>query len=411
MRVLLLNQSDRIGGAGIAAYRLHQGLLAKGIDSRFLVGKLKARSDRVELVPQKRRLTKWLSFLTEPLSLKHINNIGTFKISKHPFYEGADVVNFHNLHSGTGYFNYLALPALTKNKPAVLTLHDMWTFTGHCAYSLDCDRWKRGCGQCPYPETYPAIERDNTRLEWQLKNWVYDRSNLTIVTPSRWLAEEAKQSMLARFPIHHVPNGLDTNAYQPIERERCRLELGIPKGKKVLMFGCKNIQNSRKGVDLLFASLSMLPESVKAETLLLTFGRGGEEVQQAVSLETLNLGYLESDRAKSVAYCAADLFVFPTRADNLPVVLQESMACGTPMVSFDIGGVAEMVRPGVTGYLAPPEDVKEFANGIVELLADKNLRERMSQQCRAIAVREYSLELQVQRYMELYQQALQGAAA
>jgi len=129
---------------------------------------------------------------------------------------------------------------------------------------------------------------------------------------------------------------------------------------------------------------------------------------KALELATLNLGYVSSDRLKSIAYSAADLFVFPTRADNLPLVLQESMACGTPMVSFKIGGVPDLVRPGITGYLAEPEDAKDFCNGIVQLLEDQNLRDRMSQQCRAIALKEYPLELQVQRYIELYRQVLQG---
>ncbi|HEY9710226.1 MAG TPA: glycosyltransferase, partial [Oculatellaceae cyanobacterium] len=311
----------------------------------------------------------------------------------------------HNLHKD--YFNYLALPSLTESKPAVFTLHDMWSFTGHCAYSYDCDRWKIGCGKCPYLDIYPAIQRDNTRLEWKLKNWVYRRSNLTIVAPSRWLIEQAKQSMLNRFPIHYIPYGIDTEAYQPLDPELCRSLLGISGGKRVLMFGADSLKNSRKGGELLLKSLQSLPESLKAETVLLTLGNGGEGISEAVGMATLNLGYLSSDRLKAIAYCAADLFIFPTLADNLPLVLQESMACGTPMVSFKIGGVPDLVRPGITGYLASPEDVQDFSNGIMQLLEDRNLRDRMGQNCRAIALEEYPLELQAQRYIELYQQALQ----
>jgi glycosyltransferase involved in cell wall biosynthesis len=122
----------------------------------------------------------------------------------------------------------------------------------------------------------------------------------------------------------------------------------------------------------------------------------------------MNLGYISSDRLKSIAYSAADLFIFPTRADNLPLVLQESMACGTPMVSFKIGGVPDLVRPGITGYLAAPEDANDFRNGIVQLLEDKNLRDHMSQKCRAIAVAEYPLKLQAQLYIKLYHQTLQN---
>jgi glycosyltransferase involved in cell wall biosynthesis len=304
------------------------------------------------------------------------------------------------------YFSYLAIPALTENKPAVFTLHDMWGFTGHCAYSYDCDRWKTGCGKCPYPDTYPAIQRDNTRLEWKLKNWVYSRSNLTIVTLSRWLTAKVQQSMLNCFPIHFIPNGIDTQAYQPIDTDQCRSVLGIPCGKKVLMFGAVSLTDSRKGGDLLCKVLASLPESLKSEIVLLILGNGGEAIADAIGIQTLNLGYASGDRLKAIAYSAADLFIFPTRADNLPLVLQESMSCGTPMVSFNVGGVPDLVRSEITGYLAEPENIQDFAYGIVQLLENQKLRDQMSQNCREIALAEYPLELQAQRYIEVYQQVL-----
>ncbi|MEO1377737.1 MAG: glycosyltransferase, partial [Cyanobacteria bacterium J06635_10] len=330
--------------------------------------------------------------------------VNSFNIKNHNFYQEADILNCHILHSG--YFNYLAIPSLTKNKPAVFTLHDMWSFTGHCAYSYDCDRWKIGCGKCPYPNTYPAVPRDNTRLEWKLKNWVYARSNLSIVAPSNWLVEQAKQSMLNSLPIYHIPYGLDTQAYQPLDSEQCRFVLGVPPNKKVLMFGAESLKDSRKGGDLLVKALSSLPESLKAETILLTLGHGGESISETVGMANLNLGYVSSDRLKSIAFSAADLFVFPTRADNLPLILQESLACGTPIVSFKVGGVPDLVRPGITGYLASPEDANDFCNGIVQLLEDQNLRHSMSKNCRAIAVEEYPLEGQTQKYIDLYKKIL-----
>jgi glycosyltransferase involved in cell wall biosynthesis len=408
MKVLHINQSDIAGGAAIAGYRLHQGLLVQGINSRLLVGTVKTSSDRVAATPSKPSVEREIFRLTNRLGLNSLNVISSFDIPKHSFYKEADILNFHNLHNG--YFNYLVIPLLTENKSAIFTLHDMWSFTGHCAYSYDCNRWKMGCGKCPYPEVHPYVYRDNTHLEWKLKNWVYSRSNLTIVTLSRWLTEQAKQSMLNRFPIHHIPNGIDTEAYQPLEAEQCRSLLGIPTGKRVLMFGAQSLKDSRKGGDLLLKALFSLPESLKAETVLLTLGNGGEAISEAAGMQTLNLGYLNSDRVKAIAYCAADLFVFPTRADNLPLVLQESMACGTPMVSFKVGGVPDLVRPGVTGYLATPEDAQDFCNGIVQLLEDEALRDRMSQKCRAIALAEYPLELQAQRYIELYRQAMQNSS-
>ncbi|MGB6301520.1 MAG: glycosyltransferase, partial [Rivularia sp. (in: cyanobacteria)] len=328
MNVLHINQSDISGGAAIAGYRLHKALLAKDFNSHLLVGKTNISHPRITSVPRKHFLEKQLNRFTSSFGLKYINHISSFDIPKHIFYKNADIVNFHNLH--LDYFNYLAIPSLTQNKPAVLTLHDMWSFTGHCAYSYDCERWKIGCGKCPYLNTYPAVARDNTSLEWKLKNWVYNHSNLSIVAPSNWLVEQAKQSMLKNLPIYHIPYGIDTQAYQPLNPEECRFVLGIPADKKVLMFGAQSLKDSRKGADLLVKALSKLPESLKAETILLTLGHGSESLAQTVGMECLSLGYVSSDRLKSIAFTAADLFVFPTRADNLPLFLQESMACGTP---------------------------------------------------------------------------------
>src|SRR6266478_2884385 len=197
MNVLHINGSDLVGGAAIAANRLHNGLLAKGLDSHLLVGSISSESDRVATVPQRHFLEDQLARITWRLGLNYISILSTFKISKHPFYEQADVLNFHNLHDN--YFNYLAISSLTARKPAVFTLHDMWSFTGHCSYSYDCERWKTGCGRCPHLDVYPAVPRDNTRIEWKLKKLIYDRANLSIVTPSNWLTEQAKQSILAGF--------------------------------------------------------------------------------------------------------------------------------------------------------------------------------------------------------------------
>lgn len=404
MQVLHINQSDILGGAAIAGYRLHQGLLKQGIDSKMLVGTMKTDCDRIAPVPRNPRLENIINRFTKYSGLNHINFFSSFNIPKHKFYQDADILNFHNLH--TGYFNYLAIPTLTKTKPAIFTLHDMWSFTGHCAYSYDCDRWKIGCGRCPYPETYPSIYRDSTSLEWKLKNWVYSQSNLTIITLSHWLAEQAKASMLNRFPIYHIPNGIDTETYQPLDRQLCKTVLDIPKHKRTLLFGADSLKDQRKGGDLLLKVLQQLPQSLKSETVLLTFGNGSETIISELGMPNINLGYINSDRLKSIAYSAADLFIFPTRADNLPLVLQESMACGTPMISFDIGGIPDLVRPMVTGYLAKPEDAMDFCDGIVALLEDDQLRQTMSANCRVIALAEYSLELQAQRYIELYKKIL-----
>lgn len=404
MNILQINQSDISGGAAIAAYRLHQGLLATGVNSHLFVGDAKTKSDRVTEIPRQLKLENQLSRINRRLSLNYINLISTFKLPQHSLYRKADLLHFHNLH--TGYFNYLAIPNLTQHKPTLWTLHDMWSFTGHCAYSYECDRWKIGCGKCPYPEEYPDIKQDSTRWEWKLKNWVYQHSKLAIVTPSQWLKSQVEESILNCFPTYHIPNGIDLNIYQPLDRQTCRVLLGLNPNKFILLFGVENLTYRRKGGDLLVKALSQLPVSLKQEIILLSFGKGGEEVAKISGIESVNLGYVGSDRLKVIAYSTADLFILPTRADNFPLTLQESFACGTPAISFNVGGVGELVRPQITGYLAEPENVDDLRQGIIELLEDKTLRSHLSKNCREIAQKEYSLSLQVERYTQLYQQIL-----
>ncbi|MBD2338955.1 glycosyltransferase family 4 protein [Calothrix sp. FACHB-156] len=398
MNVLHINQTDVTGGAAIAAYRLHQGLLAQGVNSHLLVASQMQENERIAQIKRLPRIEYRLRYINEALGLRHLNFISSFNIPNAPFYQQANVLNFHNIHGG--FFSYLALGQLTNQKPSVFTLHDMWSFTGQCTYSYDCERWKLGCGKCPYPD--PTISRDSSHIELRLKNWIYKKSKLTIIAPSFWLAKQAKQSILGRFNIHHIPNGIDTDTYQPLEKEKCRDILGIPLNKKVLMFGAQSLKDQRKGGDLLLRALAALPKSLHSELILLTLGNEGEKIANIVGLPTFPLGYVSSDRLKSIAYSAADLFVFPTRADNLPLILQESMACGTPMVSFDVGGVPDLVRHKTTGYLAQSENQGDFCTGIVELLEDTQLRQQMSEQCRAIALAEYTLELQSKRYLEVY---------
>jgi glycosyltransferase involved in cell wall biosynthesis len=315
MNVLHINQSDISGGASIAGFRLHEGLLAEGVDSRLLVGDMTLEDERVAALPAPSFLDRQTSRVAWRMGLNYVNLTSSFAIRKHPFYKRADILNLHNLHGG--YFNYLSVRSLTEIKPAVFTLHDMWSFTGHCAYSYDCGGWERGCGQCPYLSTTPPVKRDSTRLEWRLKNWVYNGSNLEIVAPSRWLAEQARRSLLKRFPVHHIPYGLDLKIYRPLDADQSRRELGIPAGKKVLMFGAQMLSDQRKGGDLLLEALQGLPASLKSGIVLLTLGQGGEALAATTGMRTIHLGYLSGDAQKVRAYSAADLFIFPTPAGRL----------------------------------------------------------------------------------------------
>ena len=404
MKVLHLFRNESVSGAGIAMNRLHTSLRQAGVDSRILCERKTTSSAHVSTIRPLHRLENQLRRVTSRLGLNDVHRLSSFSIKRHEAYLSADILHFHGTQGG--FINYLALPSLTRDKPALFTLHDMWPMTGHCAISYDCDRWKLGCGKCPHPDSYPAIQRDATRIEWKLKNWVYGRANLTIVSLSNWQTEQAKVSMLNRFPVYHIPNGVDTAVYKPLDPERCRSLLGITPGQRVLMFVAPRLDAFWKGSDLLLESLRSLPESLKARTVLLLLGDGGDLIAQSTDIQTLNMGYVSNDQLKAALYSAADLCVHPTRADMFPLVLQESMACGTPIVSFGVGGVPDLVRAGTTGYLAEPGNASDFCDGIVQLLEDDSLRGRMSRQCRSIALEEYTLELQTHRHIGLYRRLM-----
>lgn len=410
MRVIHFGRSDSGswgGGAAISMCRLHFSLREAGIDSKILCQINTTNSPDVQVLQwsKLRIIDKILKQLTSRIGLNDIYRLSSFRIRQQENYITTDIIHFHSIHSG--FINYLALPTLTKEKPAVFTLKDMWTLTGHCGYSFDCVRWKIGCGKCPYLDTHPAVKRDATHLEWKLKDWVYSQSNLTIVCPSKWIAEQAKQSpLMNRFSIHHIPHGINTEIFQPLNSEQCRSQMGIPPKKKVLLFSAVKLSDHRKGGDLLIQALSGLPESLKAETTLLVFGKDAEAIAETVGIPVYNLGYLSDDSSKASAYSAADLFLFPTRDEVFGNVSIESQACGTPVVSFRVGGVPEHVKPGMTGYLAEAENAQDFRNGIIKLLEDEPLRNYMSQQCRAIALEEYNLNLYAQRHIDLYRTLL-----
>jgi glycosyltransferase involved in cell wall biosynthesis len=414
MRIVMIHEADEGRGGGIiATHRLHLGLRKAGIESKILCKHKRLDSLDTIAFPQSNLLSKiepQLKKITVKLGLNDIHCLSTFQLRRELAYLAPDILHIHGIHSG--FFNYLALPSLAAGRPTVLTLHDMWPLTGHCSHSFDCDRWKVGCGNCPHPDFYPAIQRDNTRLEWRLKRWAYHTSKIVIVTISNWLTELAKQSMLSSLRSYQIPSGVDTDIFAPLDKEECRRVLGISAQKKILMFAAFRVTQNGwvgflKGGDLLVKALQGLPESLKRETVLLLLGEGGDQLSSMVGIDTRNFGYVSNDRLKTICYSAADVFILPTRAEaGTPLVLLESMACGTPMVSFNTGGVPDLVRPGVTGCLANPENVREFRDCVIQLLDDSRLRNEMGQQCRAIALKEYTLDLHVQRYIELYHQML-----
>ena len=391
------------GGGGGSMYRLHSNLRKAGVDSRILC-ELKTTNDpHVYTKPRTNRAENLIRHLTSRIGLNDIHRISSRQVAKHPQFQWADVINFHGIHSG--FLSYLSLPYLTALKPTVFTVRDMWSMTGHCGFNADCERWQIGCGKCPYLDTYPPVRRDATALEWKLKDWMYQRSIMTIVAISRWIAKQVRLSMLSRFPVRHIYNGVDTDIYEPLDKLTARQFLGIPLKSRVILASAINLNDRRKGGDLLVKALNALPRSLNP--VLLTMGRNGSAIAHEVNLPSIDLGYLSNQRMQCMAFSAADLFLFPSRNEALGQVVLESMACGTPVVALNTGPLPEMVRPQVTGVLAKEEDHVDLSLKMYDLLENDQLRECCSKNGRRVALEEFSVTREAEQYLALYQQLIE----
>ena len=406
---ITFNDYGAAGGTSNSTLRYHRTLRRYGIDSKILCRVKGLQTDESEKISYPRVLERAIREVSSRIGLNDLHAINSFWLAKNKSYREADVLHLHSLHSG--FFNYLSLPMLTKNKPAVWNLHDVWGMTGHCAVTFDCQRWKTGCGHCPYPDTYPPVKRDATALEWKLKKWAYRRSRIAVVATSHWLAEMAGQSLLGRFPIHYIPYGIETDIYKPLDQGYSRHTLGIPAGKKVIMFMAVKIDFPLKGGDLLREALRLLPAALKKEIIVLTVGHQGQALLEGLDIEGLHLGYVEEDQRKVMAFSAADVFVCPSRFETFGSVVQESMACGTPVVSFAIGAFPEMVRHGVNGYTARPEDIADLSKGIQFVLENDALRQTMRHSCRAMTMNEFTIDLWMKRHIDLYKSLLNPSGA
>src|SRR2546423_2143290 len=260
----------------------------------------------------------------------------------------------------------------------------------------------RGCSSAARSPPTPTsgASSETTALLWRLKRAVYERSRLTIIVPSHWMLELARSSpLLARFPMHRIPHGVDTDVFRPMPKAEARRRLGLPEDRPLVLFSASDLNEPRKGLHLLEEALGRMDDP----PLLALAGAG--EVPKTV--ETRWLGSIGDDAVLAQAYAAADVLAVPTVADALTQTAIESIACGTPCVAFDRGGVTDVVSHLDTGYQARFGDVDDLARGLKTVLEDA---ERYAPRCREVAEREFSTDIQVRRYVDLYYRVLEGRA-
>jgi glycosyltransferase involved in cell wall biosynthesis len=312
-----------------------------------------------------------------------------------------DVLNLHWVAGFVDYHHFFE--ECIGDTPVVWRLSDLNPFTGGCHYDRGCGKYKMRCGACP--QLGSTQENDLSREIWERKQTAFDAiptDQLHFVAQSEWIRDQVKAgSLTERFPATVIPNGLDETVFRPRSTKGLSSALDIPTDHRIVLFVAQSTKNHRKGFDLLQEALQEL--SVDAVTLV---SIGSHEPELEAGLPHLHLGSIQSDLLLSVFYSLADVFVIPSRQDNLPNTVLESMACGTPVVSFDVGGIPDMVRPGETGWLAEPEDASALRQAIAGALSDKTERNRMADCCRQIVEEEYTLDVQARAYKSLYESLL-----
>lgn len=415
MKVLLCGSSDIGGGAARSAYRLHQGLQNLQVNSQIVVQtKL---SDDFRVLAGSNKLAKGLAKLRPDLdqlplyaypkrdrtvfSPQWLPNSLSSLINK----AAPEIINLHWICDG-----FIPIKALRQFKqPLVWTLHDMWAFTGGCHYSYDCDRYRQSCGNCP--QLHSERKYDLSRQIWQKKSKYWQNIDFRIVTPSHWLAKCAASSALfTNLAIEVIPYGLDLETYKPIDRQLARQILNLPLNSKLILFGAMSATSDRrKGLHLLQPALQKLHKYLDISEIpieILIMGASQPQSPTHFGLTTQYIGKLSDDVTLALVYSASDVFVAPSLQDNLANTVLEAIACGLPVVAFNIGGMSDMITHQQNGYLAKPFDTDDFAKGISWILEDGERHLKLSHQAREKAEKEFALELQAKRYLNLFEEIL-----
>ncbi len=402
MKVLILSTFAKTGGAAIAARRLLHALNANGVEATMLSRRnmtlpfWKEKWGGVPFLVE--RLCVWLAngMSRKNLFAVDIANCGD-DITKTKAYKEADVVHLHWVNQG-----FISLGVLRKivnsGKRIVWTMHDQWPLTGVCHYSDGCKRYETECRCCPLLSM--KGKGDLSDKVFRKKRKLYSEGRITFVTCSEWLGRMARNSALGSGQeVVSIPNAIDTQVFRPFDRMAAREELGLRKDMTLILFGCQKVTDKRKGLDYLIEAVRNLPQI----GVVLVGGNAGETMAlMPDGVEVTCIGQVNDVGRMAALYAAVDAFVTPSLQDNLPNTIMESMACGTPCVGFDVGGIPEMIDHGVNGYVARYKDAVSLAEGIRYVTAKENSR-RLAQAAREKVMRCYSETNVSERYVEVYQ--------
>ncbi|MDY6796175.1 MAG: glycosyltransferase [Actinomycetota bacterium] len=433
MNILEINTTDMFGGAEQVAVDLLNKYLEKGLEAKLAVrfkhadyreiyeldvfdrstlagGFFHYLNKAVSRMPHfrgKNALQESLSLLSCPSRL--LDRIKGIEDFNYPPYYGipslpwwkADIIHCHNLHRN--YFNLRSLERISPEIPVMLTLHDTWTFTGHCTYFVDCELWETGCARCPHLERYVPIRKDRAGTNWETKKRTYDNSNLYVATPSKWLMNCVDRSILRASEKRVIPNGVDTRVFKNGNRAEARKSLGLPPHHFIVLHvsAAGRARSEFKDYATIESALEHVKSRLRGEDVLFVCigGSEGEELRRGNEIFLPRI----SDRSKLAAYYnASNVFLHAANAENLPLTVLEAQACGIPAIVTEVGGVPEIIQDGVTGFLVPRGDSEAMAATVIEMLNNRELRRKVGMDAAREVLRSYTLDLQADRYISWY---------
>ena len=407
MRVLIVNTSERTGGAAVAANRLMKALNNNGVKAKMLVRDKESDTLTVVGLPKSPMLhwhflwERLVIFVRSRFSRKHLFEIDLANtgsdITRLPEFQEADVIHLHWINQGM-----LSLGGIQKilrsGKPVVWTMHDIWPATAICHLTLGCRSFTSACKSCRLLPGGSTLAQS----VWRKKQRLLEAGNIYFVACSRWLEQEAKASALLKgHKITSIPNPIDIHIYNRCNKQEARQRLGLPADKKLILFVSQRVTNRNKGMDYLIEACDKLKDLPQLGVVIL----GGHAEEVTTQLPTFPLGYVNDEHRIVDVYNAVDVFVLPSLSENLPNTIMEAMACGVPCVGFRVGGIPEEIDHKQNGYVADYRSAEDLARGIRWILTEADYESLCQHAVRKVA-QNYSQQSVAIKYLDVYQQAM-----
>ncbi|MCB0197035.1 MAG: glycosyltransferase family 4 protein [Anaerolineae bacterium] len=414
LSIIHLSTNDIKGGAAQAAYRLHTALHQHGQQSTMCVAHKQSIDPHVSvLAPQKiadklRRAYEKGQLACYPNRLVDAgpfhSHRSSYRVALTARLTDCDIVHLHWVAGLVDYPTFFA--AIPSHVSMVWTLHDMAPLTGGCHYSQGCERYNEQCGTCPLLGSFR--DRDLSQKIWRGKQnalTTLSSERLHLISPSHWLATAAQaSSLLGKFPVTVIPHGVNVAEFAPRDTAFIRDTLAIPLNAQVVLFVAAWANTRRKGFEILRQALAGLADL--PDLWLLSVGQGQPSVD--LPIPHRHLGYVENSRLLSLIYSAADLFVLPSLQEAFGQTALEAMACGTPVIASDVGGVPDLVQHQQTGLLVPPQDPAALQAALRQLLVDSMTRLEMARRCRQWVLDQFTSDRQLEQHLQLYERLKNG---